>query len=99
MLYMIIGRDVPGSSPLRARVRPAHLSRLQALLDEGRLILAGPNPIADSPEPGPAGVSGSLIVAEFASIEAARVWIAGDPYVTEGIFATTEVLPFLKVLP
>jgi uncharacterized protein YciI len=96
---MIIGRDVPGSTPLRARVRPAHLARLQVLLDDGRLILAGPNPAADSPEPGPGGTAGSLIVAEFASLEAAQAWVAGDPYVTEGIFASTEVRPFLKVLP
>lgn len=96
---MIIGRDVPGSAPLRTKVRPAHVARLQALLEEGRLVLAGPNPVADSPEPGPAGVSGSLIVAEFNSLEAAQAWIAADPYVTDGIFATTEVRPFLKVLP
>lgn len=96
---MIIGRDVPGSAPLRAKVRPAHLARVQALVDEGRLVVAGPNPVLDSPEPGPAGVSGSLIVAEFASLEDARAWLAGDPYVTTGVFASTEVLPFLKVFP
>lgn len=96
---MIIGRDVPGSAPLRAKVRPSHVARLHALLDDGRLVLAGPNPVADSPEPGPAGVSGSLIVAEFESLAAAEAWIAADPYVTDGIFATTEVRPFMRVLP
>jgi uncharacterized protein YciI len=99
MLYMILGRDVPDSSALRARVRPAHLARVQALSEEGRLVLAGPTPAVDSPEPGPAGVSGSLIVGEFDSLDAARAWIAGDPYVTAGVFATTEVHPFVQAFP
>jgi len=96
---MILGRDVPDSAPLRAGARAAHLARVQALKDEGRLVLAGPNPALDSPEPGTGGVSGSLIVAEFATLDAARDWIARDPYVTAGVFASTEVRPFVQVLP
>lgn len=99
MLYVITGKDAPRGLEIRRRVRPAHLARAQALLDEGRLVLAGPCPAVDSPDPGPAGFSGSVIVAEFASLEAARDWIAADPYVTEGVFESHEVRPFVQVLP
>jgi uncharacterized protein YciI len=99
MLYMIYGEDVPDSAPRRAAARPAHLLRAQALADAGKLVLAGPLPAIDSPDPGPAGIAGSLIVAEFASLEAAQAWIDADPYVTEGVFARVTVRPFKQVLP
>jgi uncharacterized protein YciI len=99
MLYVIIGRDVPNALEIRRRVRPEHLARAQALVDQGRMVLAGPLPAIDSPDPGPAGFNGSLIVAEFPSLEDAEAWIAADPYVTQGVFASFEVRPFLKVLP
>jgi uncharacterized protein len=99
MWYVITGKDSPGALDIRKRVRPAHLERAQALVAEGRLLIAGPCPAIDSPDPGPAGFSGSVIIAEFASLEAARDWIAHDPYVTEGVFESHEVRPFVKVLP
>lgn len=99
MLYALIGEDRPESLGARMAARPAHLARLQALADEGRLLLAGPMPAIDAEDPGPAGFAGSLIVAEFASLEAAEAWMAADPYVTEGVFAHTRVRPFRKVLP
>lgn len=99
MLYAIIGEDAPDSLPKRAQVRPAHLERLERLRAEGRLVLAGPFPAIDSPDPGPAGFSGSLIVAEFESLEAAKAWAEADPYVAAGVYAKVEVLPFKKVLP
>lgn len=99
MLYAILGRDAPDSLPRRRAARPAHLERLQALAAEGRLLVAGPLPAIDAPDPGPAGFAGSLIVAEFASLAAARAWADADPYVTQGVFAGVEVHPYLKVLP
>jgi uncharacterized protein YciI len=99
MLYVIVGRDAPGSLALRQRVRPQHLERMQALLAERRLTLAGPCPVDDSPTPGPGGISGSVIIAEFPSLEDARRWVAADPYVTEGVFESVEVRPFIKALP
>jgi len=99
MLYAIHGTDVPGSLPQRLAARPAHLARLKALQDEGRLVLAGPFPAVDSSDPGPAGFSGSLIVAEFDSLAAARAWADADPYVTAGVYANVEIKPFRKVLP
>ncbi|MBL8503433.1 MAG: YciI family protein [Rhodocyclaceae bacterium] len=99
MLYAVIGEDVPDSLARRLAVRPAHLERLKELQDAGRLILAGPCPAIDAQDPGPAGFSGSLIVAEFDSLEAARAWAAADPYATEGVFARVTVRPFRKVLP
>ena len=99
MLYAIIGRDCPGSLPIRTRIRPAHLERVRALVEEGRLLVAGPFPAVDSADPGPAGYTGSLIVAEFDSLEDARAWIATDPYVTEGVFEHYDVRPFRQVLP
>ncbi len=99
MLYAILGEDAPGSLEKRLAARPAHLDRLKVLQDAGRLILAGPCPAIDSPDPGPAGFAGSLIVAEFESLAEAKAWTAADPYVTEGVFANTRVLPFRKALP
>ncbi|MCM8612881.1 YciI family protein [Accumulibacter sp.] len=99
MFYMIVGEDRPGSLAERLAARPAHVERLQALQAEGRLLLAGPCPAIDSPDPGPAGFSGSLIVAEFGSLEAARTWADADPYVAAGVYAGVTVKPFRKVLP
>lgn len=99
MLYAIFGRDVPDSLENRLAVRPAHLERLQQLQAQGRLLLAGPLPAIDSPDPGPAGFTGSLVVAEFASLEEATAWAESDPYMTAGVFAAVEVKPFKKVLP
>jgi uncharacterized protein YciI len=99
MLYAISGEDIPESLEKRLAVRAAHLERLNALQNEGRLILAGPYPAIDSPDPGPAGFSGSLIVAEFESLEAARTWAETDPYATSGVYAKLTVKPFKKVMP
>lgn len=99
MLYVLIGEDAPDSLATRMAVRPAHLARLEALRDAGRILLGGPMPAIDSPDPGPAGFAGSLIVAEFDSQAAAEAWLAEDPYVKEGVFARTIVRPFKKVLP
>ena len=99
MLYAIVGEDRPDSLAARLAARPAHLERLKALQDEARLILAGPCPAIDSPDPGPAGFSGSLIVAEFASLDAAKTWADADPYVAAGVYAAVSVKPFKKVLP
>jgi len=99
VLYAIFGNDVPDSLDKRKAARPAHLARLQTLQDEGRLILAGPFPAVDAADPGLAGYTGSLIVAEFASLEAAEAWAAADPYVAAGVYAQVAVRPFRKVLP
>ncbi len=99
MLYAIIGRDVPESLEQRLAVRPAHLERLQLLQTEGRLVLAGPLPAIDSPDPGPAGFTGSLVVAEFSSLTDAQTWAEADPYMKAGVYANVEVMPFKKVLP
>lgn len=99
MLYAIIGRDVPNSLEQRLAVRPAHLERLKSLQDEGRLMLAGPLPAIDSPDPGPAGFTGSLVVAEFSSLADAQTWAEADPYMKAGVYANVEVMPFKKVLP
>jgi len=99
MLYMIVGRDAEDSLSRRGAARDAHLSRINALLDEGRLVLAGPLPKIDAADPGPAGFAGSLIVAEFASLEAAREWARSDPYLNCGAWRDTEVHPFKQVLP
>ena len=99
MLYAIVAEDVANSSDKRQAVRPAHMKRMQQLIADGRVVLAGPMPAIDSPDPGPAGFTGSLIVAEFESLQAARAWIDADPYVTEGIFSNVSVKPFLQVLP
>lgn len=99
MLYAIIGNDVPNSLAARMAARPDHLVRLHALRDEGRLVLAGPNPAIDSNDPGEAGFSGSLIIAEFDSLADAQAWANADPYVQAGVYATVTVKPFKKVLP
>lgn len=99
MLYAILGRDAPNSLDRRLAVRPAHLERLNALLAEGRLILAGPLPAIDSVDPGPAGFQGSLMVIEFPTLEEATAWANADPYVAAGVFTAVEVFPFRKVLP
>ncbi len=99
MLYAIIGSDHPASLEARLRVRPAHLARVRALVEAGRLVVAGPFPAVDANDPGAAGFTGSLIVAEFDSAEEARAWIKEDPYVTEGVFAAVDVRPFRQVLP
>lgn len=99
MWYAISGQDVPESLEKRVAARPAHLERLLALQNEGRLLLAGPYPAIDSPDPGPAGFSGSLIVAEFESLEAAQTWAEADPYVASGVYSQVSVKPFKKVLP
>lgn len=99
MLYAIIGEDRAGTLDQRMAARPAHLERLQALQAEARLILAGPCPAIDSPDPGPAGFSGSIIVAEFASLEAARAWADADPTLPLAFTEKVTVKPFKKVLP
>lgn len=99
MLYAIIGEDAPGSLEKRRAARPAHLARIELLLNEGRLVIAGPHPAIDAPDPGPAGFTGSLIVAEFDSLETAEAWAAADPYATAGVFARVTVKPFRQVLP
>ncbi len=99
MLYTIVGQDIENSLPARLEARPAHLERLGTLKDEGRLILAGPNPAIDSQDPGEAGFTGSVIVAEFESLEAAIAWADQDPYVKAGVYQNVSVKPFKKVLP
>lgn len=99
MLYAIIATDVENSLEKRLSVRPAHLERLNALKDAGRLVLAGPHPAVDSNDPGPAGFSGSLIVAEFESLSAAQTWAKADPFVAAGVYADVMVKPFKQVLP
>ena len=97
MLYAIICEEMPGALERRLANRPAHVARLKELQADGRLILAGPHPLIDSEDPGPAGFSGSLIVAEFASREAAIAWASEDPYCTAGVFASVNVKPFKRV--
>lgn len=99
MLYAIVATDVENSLEKRLSVRPAHLERLNALKDAGRLVLAGPNPAVDSNDPGPAGFTGSLIVAEFESLSAAETWAKADPFVAAGVYANVVVKPFKHVLP
>lgn len=97
MYYAIISEDVDNSLPLRKAARPEHLARLQELSDAGRLLLAGPHPAIDDPEPGDAGFSGSLVVAEFSNLEQAQSWADDDPYVAAGVYARVTVKPFKKV--
>ena len=99
MYYALIGEDAPGTLQTRLAVRPEHVARLEALRDEGRLLLAGPMPAIDSPDPGPAGFTGSLIVAEFESLAAAQSWADADPYRAAGVYASVLVKPFKQVLP
>ncbi len=99
MLYAIIATDVANSLEARLTARPAHIERLQQLKAEGRVVLAGPHPAVDSNDPGAAGFTGSLIVAEFASLEAAKSWADADPYIAAGVYANVIVKPFKQVLP
>lgn len=99
MLYVILGEDTPNSLELRLSARPAHLERLQKLQAAGRLVIAGPNPAIDNLDPGAAGFTGSLIVAEFTSLQEAEAWAAADPYVAAGVYAKVSVRPFKKVFP
>lgn len=99
MLYSIISDDVENSLPARQQARPAHLERLQALLDAGRLVLAGPSPAIDSDNPGDAGFTGSVVVAEFPSLEDAQTWADADPYVAAGVYKNVSVKPFKQVFP
>ena len=99
MWYAIISQDIENSLPLRKQARPAHLERLEALKNEGRLLIAGPHPAIDSDDPGEAGFTGSLVVAEFDSLDAAKAWADADPYVAAGVYANGVVKPVKKVLP
>lgn len=99
MLYVILGEDVADSLAKRQSARPAHLQRLQTLQDQGRLVLAGPNPAIDSENPGEAGFSGSLIIAEFTDLAAAQTWADADPYISAGVYAGVTVKPFKQVFP
>ena len=99
MLYAIIAQDIENSLQNRLAARPKHLERLTALQELGRLILAGPHPAVDSEDPGENGFSGSLVVAEFESLEDAKAWADTDPYVTSGVYANVTVKPFKKVFP
>lgn len=97
MLYLIYAQDLPNTLAQRLAARPAHLARLQALRDEGRLVVAGPNPAIDSNDPGQAGFTGSTVIAEFTSLEAAQSWAAQDPYVDAGVYGEVTVKPFKQV--
>lgn len=99
MFYAILCEDVENSLTLRMKARPAHLERLQALVDAGRLLVAGPHPALDTEDPGDAGFTGSLIIAEFDSLEEATAWADSDPYVDAGVFSKVTVKPYKKVLP
>ncbi len=99
MLYAIISEDVHNSLEKRKDARPAHLDRIQGLVDEGRVIVAGPHPAVDTDDPGEAGFTGSLVIAEFSSLEEAQTWANADPFVLAGVYARVTVKPFKKVLP
>jgi len=99
MLYVIFSQDIADSLALRKQVRPAHLARLQELNEQGRLFVAGPMPAIDSNNPGEAGFTGSTVIAEFDSLEAAQTWADADPYIAAGVYSNVIVKPFLKALP
>lgn len=99
MWYVIYSKDRENALEARLEARPRHLERVVKLQAEGRVLLAGPRPAIDSPEPGPAGFEGSLIVADFESLEAARAWAESDPYVEAGVYESVEVSPFIRVFP
>lgn len=99
MMYSIIGYDEPNSLPLRAKVRSEHIARLKILANSGHLVIAGPNPAIDSLEPGEAGMTGSIIIAMFKSLEDAKEWAKEDPYYKTGVYEKVEVKPFKQVLP
>ena len=99
MYYAIIADDKPGTQEQRMAARTDHLARLTALRDEGRLLVAGPHPAIDSEDPGPAGFTGSLVIAEFNSLDSAREWAENDPYISAGVYEKVTVKPYKKVLP
>ncbi|NVK39935.1 MAG: YciI family protein [Oceanospirillaceae bacterium] len=99
MFYAIMAEDRPDSLEKRMQARPDHLARLEQLKNEGRLLVAGPHPAIDSEDPGPAGFSGSLVIAEFDSLDAARKWADEDPYIKAGVYERVVVKPYKKVLP
>ena len=99
MLYSIVGIDVENSLKARLAARPDHVERLKQLVSQGKLILAGPNPAIDSSDPGDAGFTGSIIIAEFDSLQAAQEWADQDPYILSGVYASVEVKPFNQALP
>ncbi len=99
MYYAIISQDVPNSLPKRKQARPDHLARLEQLKNEGRLLIAGPHPAVDAEDPGEAGFTGSLVVAEFESLQVAQAWADADPYMAAGVYEKVIVKPFKKVLP
>ena len=99
MLYVIWAQDIPNSLEKRMAARPDHVARLNKLVDEGRLVIAGPMPAVDSTDPGEAGMTGSMIVAEFTSLEAAQAWADADPYIAAGVYEQVTVKPYIKVLP
>jgi uncharacterized protein YciI len=99
MYYAIISEDIPDSLPLREKAREAHLARMQELIHEGRLLVAGPHPALDCEDPGEAGFSGSLVIAEFSSLEDAQSWADADPYVEAGVYEKVVVKPYKIVLP
>jgi len=99
MFFAIVSTDVDNSLPLRKQARPAHLARLEQLTTQGRLVLAGPNPAIEAEDPGEAGFTGSIVVAEFDSLAEAQAWADADPYVAAGVYASVSVKPFKKVLP
>jgi uncharacterized protein len=99
MWYVIYSEDVENSLPLRKQTRPAHLARIQTLVDQGRVMVAGPCPAIDSEDPGEAGFTGSVVIAEFANLEEAQTWADTDPYMLAGVYARMVVKPFKKVLP
>ncbi len=99
MYYAIVSQDIDNSLALRKSARPAHLARLNALKDNGRLLVAGPNPAIDNDDPGDAGFTGSLVIAEFESLADAQAWADSDPYIEAGVYASVSVKPFKKVLP
>jgi uncharacterized protein YciI len=99
MWYAVISEDVENSLPLRVKTREAHLARLRSLLDDGRLLIAGPHPAIDAEDPGPAGFTGSLVVVDFPSLEEAQAWADDDPYATAGVYARVTVKPYKLVLP
>jgi uncharacterized protein YciI len=99
MWYVIYSKDRDDSLPARIEARSAHLARVELLLEQGRLLLAGPRPAIDTPDPGPAGFQGSLIVARFESLADANAWAEADPYVAAGVYDSVEVTPFIRVMP
>ncbi len=99
MLYAIISQDVENSLDKRKSVRDQHIARLNELKDQGRLIIAGPHPAVDSPDPGDAGFTGSLIIAEFESLQSAQTWADADPYIAAGVYKKVSVKPFKHILP